>query len=815
MKKHFKFRYLLLFIYILSLLFVFKVHAVETKKTVCSMTYNSNEELEIMKKYLPDSQFQFVELLPENEIVDSRNDKPAYCKKNVECDVLVISGHFGGAFFGKNNLTHTLEDLERASCQDECSGVFHHPKEVFLFGCNTLAGKQTDSRTPEEYVQVLIRDGFTPQQAELTAAFRYSPVGSTNVTRFQRIFKGVTRIGGFNTKGPTGFQIASSVDQYFKQVGPSYSKSLDQLNNFKPDSYITKLLKNRGFEQIPGSNRSSESPPICYLENNKSPTIDKLLWIEKNLKHESWLNVLNETGDFFNKLNTQKLSTEEVQVIQRIKSQKNWLQEIELVINQLDSLYTVQRKLISFLKKMELATDVELRSLEKGKIVTLFNKSKEDNQIIINICSDQNYYKNLFSINELLPLIKNPNLLGAIITCLNDFKLTFEYSQSVPFYFPAFSVTEDEKSNNNIINLSKSELDSDLLAEVKNKISQITKLDDRFIPYLIQNFKIDSEIKTIIQSNMNTWLYYMIGNNNYYSINGNFVAEIFEQLILLKLEIPGLKNWIDKVLSSMIDYRFKARIINTLIQLKADLSPQVHKFCNENVSPILDLKNENDNVLSFACMKVLSSNETYRQNNKNLILIKINASLKNNVLDYQKLLPYFFTQEEIKSILLVNGKLNKKQRFLLLNSSLESELSFKPVLNLQETAVLVNEFGAYIHSSKAQNFYKILMKPLNLNAADWSYLFKQTTELAGKNFLLKTLEKYENQIEIVFKLASDSTEERDFGFNKNELVNERMLVLSKYLMNKRDLQVRFLQELSKRNNKNEQIYNILKSAFGK
>ena len=50
--------------------------------------------------------------------------------------------------------------MEEASCQARCAGLFRQPREVFLLACNTLATKDEDSRTPEEYLQVLLEHGF-------------------------------------------------------------------------------------------------------------------------------------------------------------------------------------------------------------------------------------------------------------------------------------------------------------------------------------------------------------------------------------------------------------------------------------------------------------------------------------------------------------------------------------------------------------------------------------------------------------------------------------------------------------------------------
>ena len=82
-----------------------------------------------------------------------------------------------------------MEALENHSCQKSCEGIFKAPQEVFLFGCNTMAGKEPDSRTLQEYADILYRDHrdvYTSRlMAEEAAAYRYSPLGSQTQDRMR------------------------------------------------------------------------------------------------------------------------------------------------------------------------------------------------------------------------------------------------------------------------------------------------------------------------------------------------------------------------------------------------------------------------------------------------------------------------------------------------------------------------------------------------------------------------------------------------------------------------------------------------------
>src|SRR3954468_21909966 len=79
----------------LAVLAAFAGAAHAQKRTVCTITVNSPDEKETMRRYLPASQYQFVELVERG-----RPDwLESACEKQVRCDVLVVSGHFNGHDF--------------------------------------------------------------------------------------------------------------------------------------------------------------------------------------------------------------------------------------------------------------------------------------------------------------------------------------------------------------------------------------------------------------------------------------------------------------------------------------------------------------------------------------------------------------------------------------------------------------------------------------------------------------------------------------------------------------------------------------------
>ena len=252
--------------------------SVNQKPTVCTVTINSTEEKEVFQSYLGDD-FNFVEL---TEFASNGEDWfMGACKSGVECDILVVSGHFGGSFFGESGYRLSLSELQSRSCQEACSGLLKRPKEVFLFGCNTTAGKERDDRTPEEYTEVLIADGFSRSQAERVSAFRYSPLGEQTQDRMKQVFPH-SRIYGFHSLAPSGKNIKSRLKSYFKSI-KDYSVHLSQFPTAKENKKWSSAMKGQWIRSVDGSKEIEN--PTCVLGEDK-PIYKKLLWIDEVLSDE-------------------------------------------------------------------------------------------------------------------------------------------------------------------------------------------------------------------------------------------------------------------------------------------------------------------------------------------------------------------------------------------------------------------------------------------------------------------------------------------------------------------------------------------------
>ena len=163
--------------------------AVAGKKTICTITVNSPDEKEALRRRLPKDQYRFVEL-----VTKGRSDwLRSSCEEAIECDVLVISGHFnaGDVFYSDKAAANEflrVDELERASCSNSCPMLFSRLKEVYLFGCESL----------------------NPDSSKYASAY-----GESGRDRMRRLFAGVPSIYGFSGPAPVGATAAMLLNRYF------------------------------------------------------------------------------------------------------------------------------------------------------------------------------------------------------------------------------------------------------------------------------------------------------------------------------------------------------------------------------------------------------------------------------------------------------------------------------------------------------------------------------------------------------------------------------------------------------------------------
>lgn len=289
--------------------------------TVCTATINSSDEIEEFRRRLDPDKFNFVELTQYGGAAASERGGDAWfdnaCKAKVQCDVLLVSGHYAGYFFGKSGLSLKTDDLEQKSCTHSCDGILRKPKEVFLMGCNTLASKKPDSRTLDEYQALLVGDGFDRRTAEQVLGARYTPWGPSFETRMRNIFKGVPRIYGFSSVSPLGRYSAPLFARYLDNVG-DYAAHLDKLEAARDalersgdkgaraadviNSILAKAMAPTAFRQTTGTGEDEAANTardnMCAFYAPDTSDTDKLNDVKADLESAEWSDYLPVISDY-------------------------------------------------------------------------------------------------------------------------------------------------------------------------------------------------------------------------------------------------------------------------------------------------------------------------------------------------------------------------------------------------------------------------------------------------------------------------------------------------------------------------------------
>jgi len=205
------------------------------KSTICTITVNSADERDSFRHYLSPDRFQFVELVERG-----RPDWLASaCKQQVQCDILVVSGHFAGTEFysSKFDVSESLrvDEMERVQCSGSCPGLFSQLKEVYLFGCDTLKPEPVRSATPE-IVRSLVRSGRPRSEAQRLARGLSERHGESSRDLMRRIFADVPLIYGFYSLAPLGRTAGPLLTEFF-EMGPS-----DEIGSGRPSDRLLALF---------------------------------------------------------------------------------------------------------------------------------------------------------------------------------------------------------------------------------------------------------------------------------------------------------------------------------------------------------------------------------------------------------------------------------------------------------------------------------------------------------------------------------------------------------------------------------------------
>jgi len=258
------------------------------KKTVCTITVNSPDEKQIFGRNLSSDEFQFVELVERG-----RPDWLASaCRAGVRCDVLLISGHFDGGdefYSDRPDVREYLpvDEMERASCSDSCSGLFSQLKEVYLFGCNTL-NADAQNVASAEIARSLVRSGYSTADAERLVRALNERHSDSNRDRMRQIFANVPVIYGFSSKAPLGRTAAPLLDRYFQPGANSESAASVGSGRANP-----KLLGLFAPSSMTVATGLSDTEPqadtrrdVCRFADDRSSTARKVAFFHDVLHRE-------------------------------------------------------------------------------------------------------------------------------------------------------------------------------------------------------------------------------------------------------------------------------------------------------------------------------------------------------------------------------------------------------------------------------------------------------------------------------------------------------------------------------------------------
>lgn len=323
---------------------------------VCTVAFHSPYEIEAFKPHLFPKNFDFVDLTPAPASVapggesipgtfpaaagPSVRGKPGWlmdwCRPDLRCDIVVFSGEFAGGFFGNYGIGLNVPEIEEASCQARCQGLFHDPREVFLLACNTLATKTADNRAPREYLHVLLRHGFSQADAERVVELRYGPLGPSFRESLRRSFMGVPRLYGFSSVAPRGEVTASLLQEYFRRKGDYASYLTRAGRDSRPNKELlasfagTSLVQTAGLTPLEAA--AADRALVCRLYDDSQTVVERLRIVQQLFVRPDFFSFVPTVEVFLSRHPPDQMRGEERRLFTEIQSlQTPRRQMIELI----------------------------------------------------------------------------------------------------------------------------------------------------------------------------------------------------------------------------------------------------------------------------------------------------------------------------------------------------------------------------------------------------------------------------------------------------------------------------------------------------
>ncbi len=329
------------------------VAGADDRLQVCAFSFSGPDEIRVFEERLPPADFDVVDLSPHQlpatmspAATPSDELGPAspwlfdLCRPDLRCDVVVFSAEFAGKFFGAYGQALSLADMEEASCQARCDGLFHHPREVFLLGCNTLATKAQDTRTPDEYLQVLLAHGFDRATAERVVGTRYGPLGPSFRESLRRVFMGVPRLYGFTSVAPAGDHTAPLLERYFAAKG-DYRRYLEQADRSTArNAELLAAFRGTGLVQAAGlaedEPAATDRDLVCRLHDEREPVTTRLRVITDLMQRDDILSFVPAIQRFIDRHPAEQLTGEEGRLFDRIRHSAAAREQVLGLVHELD-----------------------------------------------------------------------------------------------------------------------------------------------------------------------------------------------------------------------------------------------------------------------------------------------------------------------------------------------------------------------------------------------------------------------------------------------------------------------------------------------
>jgi hypothetical protein len=344
---------------------------------VCAFSFHGPHEIEAFADGLPSEDFDVVDLSPHRQARGAPPPQPAdrgtadpwlldLCRPELRCDVAVYSAEFAGKFFGAYGRVLDLADMEEASCQPRCDGLFHHPREVFLLGCNTLATKSRDRRSPEEYLRVLLDHGFDRATAERVVGMRYGPLGPSFRESLRRVFAGVPRLYGFASVAPAGEHTAPLLAAYLGAKG-DYRRYLEQADgDTAPNAELLAVFAGTGLVQTAGlaptEPGAADRDEVCRLYDERQPVARRLRGILGLMDRPDVLAFLPAIQVFIDRHPPEALAGEERELFEAIRHSEAGRDEVLGLVRTLD-VSAFQLELAHFARHLGWLTPESFRAL--------------------------------------------------------------------------------------------------------------------------------------------------------------------------------------------------------------------------------------------------------------------------------------------------------------------------------------------------------------------------------------------------------------------------------------------------------------------